>query len=237
MLKNKLIVTSAIYGKPGSANPNDTKDVMAEINRRIDEHKFHFAQSYNDIFGDPYKGHRKELRIKGEFIKCFKKLEFYITYKERDEIKLPEDILNHKNTKIKFFWWRCFVSAFLTILGVGASYTFIFNINNQTHQGAGDNVVGDKNEYHIGGDYIAQPQQKDPIDDTELATTTNLTSKPKSLYEYFASEFSKYLSVNQKIGITVSASTSATSKEEDYELDFRLHCDFESLTKFISVRV
>lgn len=79
-----------------------------------------------------------------------------------------------------------------------------------------------------------QFQQKDSSV-TKLATSSESTPKQKSLYEYFTTDFPQYLSMSQNIGMTIFASSSATNKKEDYKLEFRLHCDFDSLTKFISV--
>ena len=58
--------------------------------------------------------------------------------------------------------------------------------------------------------------------------------KFQTLYEYFKTDFSNYLAANRKVGIRIFANVSKPEGKQDYELEFRLHCDFESLTKFIS---
>ena len=52
--------------------------------------------------------------------------------------------------------------------------------------------------------------------------------------KYFKTDFSNYLTANRKVGIRIFPDVSKPEEKQDYELEFRLHCDFESLTKFIS---
>jgi len=59
--------------------------------------------------------------------------------------------------------------------------------------------------------------------------------KSPTLHEYFKKDFSNYLAANRQIGIRVFIRDSEPENKQDYELEFRLHCDFDSLTKFISV--
>lgn len=55
------------------------------------------------------------------------------------------------------------------------------------------------------------------------------------LREIFKSDFPNYLTANRKVGIRILPDSSKPEEKQDYELEFRLHCDFKSLTKFISV--
>ena len=59
--------------------------------------------------------------------------------------------------------------------------------------------------------------------------------KFQTLHDYFKTDFSNYYAVNRNIGIRVFTDIPKREVTKDYELEFRLHCDFDSLTKFLSV--
>jgi hypothetical protein len=59
--------------------------------------------------------------------------------------------------------------------------------------------------------------------------------KPSSLHDFFKSDFSNYLAANRGVGIRIFTKGSEPKIKQDYELEFRLHCDFESSTKLFSV--
>jgi len=55
-----------------------------------------------------------------------------------------------------------------------------------------------------------------------------------NLFELFKTDFSQYLSVNCNIGINVFPNNNTSMTPQKYRIRFRLHSDFESLTKFLS---
>ena len=69
---------------------------------------------------------------------------------------------------------------------------------------------------------------------TDKSETKTRVSKSQTLDEYFKTDFSNYLAVNRKVGIRVFTVGPAQENQHDYEIEFRLHCDFESRTKFLS---
>lgn len=92
--------------------------------------------------------------------------------------------------------------------------------------------VGEKAKMHaIPGK--TDTSKKDPIP-AEVESQKKGDKELQTLHEYFKTDFSNYLALNRKIGIRIFLNPS-NPEDNDYELEFRLHCDFESLTKFISV--
>ena len=93
--------------------------------------------------------------------------------------------------------------------------------------------VGEKAKIHATSEEKDIAKNENILENEESHEKENL--KVQTLHEYFKTDFSKYLAANRKIVIRIFGDPSKSEDNKDYELEFRLHCDFESLTKFISV--
>jgi hypothetical protein len=92
--------------------------------------------------------------------------------------------------------------------------------------------VGEKAKMHATSEETDTSKKEILPENEELQKKDD--KKFQTLHEYFKTDFSNYLAANRKVGIRIFPDVSKPEEKQNYELEFRLHCDFESLTKFIS---
>jgi hypothetical protein len=93
--------------------------------------------------------------------------------------------------------------------------------------------VGEKAKMHATSEET-DTSKKEILPENEEPQKKDDKKKFQTLHEYFKTDFSNYLAANRKVGIRIFPDVSKPEEKQNYELEFRLHCDFESLTKFIS---